>query len=377
MTHLPGQVFLLPANPMTLPPKNSSDPAVFLAAIRPRLENQIQQSVFDLTDRLDPSLEMSAFGGILRDYLKMPGKRLRPLLFLLTLNALDPDRDIDDGILGFAAGLQVFHEFLLVHDDLIDASDTRRGGPTLWKRVAGFPGLTLERARSITLVLGDLLYARAVEQITSLDLPSSTTLEALHFLMGIARETGWGAAAEIRLSTEPIAGAMGQSIQAVYRAKTTRYTFEGPMTLAAILTGAAAEIRPLLRSITRPLGLAFQLENDLHELVSLANPSAPTPADLTGRIKTLPMIRLLLALPESDKQRFTGFFDRPIGTSERQSISRMVADSRVIDAIRTEIADLFTEPLAALKRAELDPRVRHDLSLVIRFIQANRNHSEA
>ncbi|MEZ5278181.1 MAG: polyprenyl synthetase family protein [Opitutaceae bacterium] len=362
---------------MTLSSNNPSDPAAFLAAIRPRLEMEIQQSVFDLTDDLDPALEMDAFGVILRDYLKSPGKRLRPLLFLLTLKALDPDRDIDDGSLRFAAGLQVFHEFLLVHDDLIDASESRRGGPTLWKRVASLPDLTLERARSITLVLGDLLYARAVEQITSLDLPSSNVLEALRFLMVVARETGWGAAAEIRLSAEPIAGAMGPSIRAVYRAKTTRYTFEGPMTLAAILTGAGSEIRPLIKTITRPLGLAFQLENDLHELVSLAAPSTPIPADLNGRIKTLPMIRLLEALPDRDGQRLKEIFDRPIGADERRSINQMVGDSKVIEAIRTEIGGLFNEPFTAIRAADIAPEIRDNLSRVIRFIQANRNHSEA
>ena len=362
---------------MTQPPTRPDDPAAFLAEIRPRLEQEIQETIREMTDQVDPSLEMAEIGDLLRVYLERPGKRLRPLLFLLTLRSLNPARTIDRPVLGFAAGLQVFHEFLLVHDDLIDSGETRRGGPTLWRSLASNPSLTLERARSITLVLGDLLYARAIGKIAGLSLPATTTLEAMRLLTEIAGETGWGAVAEIKLSSGTITGALSRSIQAVYRAKTTRYTFEGPMTLAAILAGSDAGTRSVLKAIAHPLGFAFQLENDLHELVAMGDLSSPASADLKGHIKTLPMIRLFESLGEPEKAHFADLFDHPLDESGRATMAGILRRSGIIDSLRHEIRQLFNEPLAALANAELNPTLRDNLAAVVRFIRANRNHSEA
>jgi len=330
-----------------------------------------------MVGQIDPALGIDDIGQIFRNHLSLPGKRLRSLLFLLTLRTLDPDRELDEAAYRIAVGLEFFHEFLLIHDDVIDSSDTRRGGPTLWRRLEARLGLSRDRARSIATILGDFLYAQAVDRMATSNAGPAAKADIIHVLMTAAGQTGWGAVAEIQMAENPFCDAAEDAIKAIYQAKTTQYTFEAPMLMASLLAGGHDGISTFLTAMARPLGLAFQLENDLHELIQLGIPSAPIPVDLKDRIKTLPMVRLLQSLPKDDRLRLEQRLSGPLDQETRTGVAELMTANDLLRTMRTEIDRCFAQPFLILDQADLEAKTREQLKEIVRFIQANRHHSEA
>lgn len=200
-----------------------------------------------------------------------PGKRIRPLLFLQGHGLFSPEAgggaDLA-GLIPAAAGLEILHAFILVHDDLIDESDERRGQPSLHRaferRLAGLrdrPAL----ARRLALIGGDVLFAAAQMAVYKSVLPPERKERMLHYLLTNLIDTGWGEAADVMYGARDISSVSQMEIAEMYWLKTTRYTIEGPLWLGGIAAGAEeAELMPLA-AIARPLGLAFQIANDLKD----------------------------------------------------------------------------------------------------------------
>ena len=85
---------------------------------------------------------------------ELEGKWLRPVLVLLTTDLLGHP---PENAAVIAAALELIHNATLIHDDVIDESDVRRGRPTIWRRWGNFT----------TVLMGDLLYAKSMELTTS------------------------------------------------------------------------------------------------------------------------------------------------------------------------------------------------------------------
>jgi len=351
--------------------------SVDLAGVRQEFEEQLDRSLSTIVSRVDNALKVDAVHTCLMHYLKTPGKRLRPLLFLATVQALNPERTIDSGVFRMACGLELFHEFILIHDDLIDRSDSRRGAPTLWRRLESDAGLPEPKARSTALIAGDILFAGAIELFTSNDTRPGVTSGFLGTFLQAARETGWGAIGEIVVSEQPFLETTTGTVEAVYHAKTTRYTFEAPMILATAVCGAPDLVHTTLVRLARPLGLAFQLENDLHELTAYLDGRSERSADTESGIKTLPLVRLLEALPERDRQDMAAWLDQPDIDRRREHLAVVIKSTGFITVIRSEIDRLFAQPGAILEQSGIDADLRRRLDHIVAFLRAHRNHSEA
>lgn len=95
-------------------------------------ENRIEQAVKELFENLVFTQEPAGLYDPLRYMIAIGGKRLRPRLCLTTYGLFKDE--IDDSILMPAAGLEIFHSFTLIHDDIMDRSPIRRGKETVWKK---------------------------------------------------------------------------------------------------------------------------------------------------------------------------------------------------------------------------------------------------
>ncbi len=348
-----------------------------LAGMRREFEEQFNRSLSTIVSRIDNDLEVDTIHGCILDYLRKPGKRLRPLLFLSTVQALHPEQAIDSGGFRMACGLELFHEFILIHDDLIDRSDTRRGAPTLWRRLELDAGLSESKARSTALIIGDILFACAIELFSSDQTPPSITSGFLGLFLRAARETGWGAIGEIVASEQPFLQTEADTVEAIYHAKTTRYTFETPMILAAAVCRAPDLVQTTLVRMARPMGLAFQLENDLHELTGYLGGRPARSADSESGLKTLPLVRLLEALPDHHRQEMAACLDQPDSDRRREQLAEALESTEFIPVIRSEIDRLFDQPGAILEQSGIDANLRNRLAQIVAFLRAHRNHSEA
>ena len=288
-------------------------------------------------------------------YVVRRGKRLRPLLLAASYRFLGGEKATDDpALLGAATAMELFHAFTLIHDDVIDRADLRRGLPSFHRAVEGQLGggrRWEKEAEGIALVAGNLLHALAIETLLAADFPPPRREAALRRFLQAVADTGAGEVGDILFGTRDLAAVSVAEIERVAHLKTTRYTFGAPFALGAILAGPENEeaILAALARIAEPLGLAFQIANDLHEF------HAPHPSsDLLAGKKTLLLrlayehlaeadrsfLRLALALPEGDPARLP-------------MVRELIVKSGAPDRLRDRWSALRREARTELTRSSL------------------------
>lgn len=177
-----------------------------------------------------------------------------------------------DALWDLCAALEIFQSAALVHDDLIDSSDTRRGRPAahraleLRHRGAGWSGDADSFGRNAAILLGDLLVAWSDDLLEDAltGLPSAPAVRREYARMrrdvttgqflDIAEESAWS----VNDDDEHAARALR-----IVSLKSARYSIEQPLVLGAVLAGADEAQLRALRSFGHPVGMAFQLRDDV------------------------------------------------------------------------------------------------------------------
>lgn len=192
------------------------------------------------------------------------GKRLRPALVYYAYRACG-GRD-REAVMSLAMAAEMLHTYLLIHDDVMDRSDLRRGRPTAHvffadrhrrRRWAGDSG---HFGRSVALLLGDLAHGWAVELFHRV--PREDRGPRLDSVFtGMCEEVVLGQYMETVL---PFRDAVSEEeLLEVLRLKSGRYSVERPVELGALLAGASSERLERLRGYAERVGLAFQLQDDI------------------------------------------------------------------------------------------------------------------
>jgi geranylgeranyl diphosphate synthase type I len=210
-----------------------------------------------------------------------PGKLLRPQLVLLACRAAGGD---PRQALPLAAGLQLIHDFSLVHDDIQDNSDTRRGRPTVWKIWGLAQGINT----------GDGLFTvahLAVHRLTEAGVRPEVVLEVLRRFDQAVLTICEGQFLDLSFEADLTIG------EADYLAMISRKTaalIAAAASLGAIVGGADAATAAAMFDYGQSLGLAFQIQDDV--LGIWGDPELtgkPFAADLYRRKVSLPVIRAL------------------------------------------------------------------------------------
>ncbi len=205
------------------------------------------------------------------------GQRIRPLLLLLTVEAAGGQWH---RAVPAAAAVELLHNFSLIHDDIEDNGDTRRGRPTVWKRW-GLP---------LGLNGGDALFTLANIAVLELHPPidAETTLQAARILHQTALHLTKGQHLDISYEDRPAVSleAYWQMVEGKTAALLSACT-----ELGALLAGASDEQRRAYHEFGRMLGLAFQAWDDyLGIWGDAALTGKSTTGDLMERKKTLPVL---------------------------------------------------------------------------------------
>ena len=180
--------------------------------------------------------------------IKAGGKRLRPLLLVLSgrLFSLDEDLGVKAGV-----SVEVLHNFTLIHDDIMDHDTMRRGVPTvhvLW-------------GEDMAILAGDLLFSLAYKALTNLRglVDDEKLVKAIEILTWAARTVAEGQALDMQLSKVESAS-IDDYIKMVY--KKTAALFEASSAIGSVLAGASDDEVNLIRSYASNIGIAFQIRDD-------------------------------------------------------------------------------------------------------------------
>ena len=334
-------------------------------AARKTLDRVLAEETEALRNHLAGRTSLAPAAEALAGFLSQPGKRIRPLTFLAGFDLLTAPDQRSRPPLDVACALELFHAFILIHDDIIDQSDQRRGRPSLHRRLAD--GDSDGTGEASALVLGDIVSAWANGLFLRDGLPAKPSLAALRYHLEVARDTGIGELMDIRHAAQSPARVPPESVLETYHLKTTRYTFEAPLVLAGILTEAPAEWFPAVTEVCRPLGTAFQLENDLNEVEMLVA-GAIAESDFRESSLSLPIVRLAQWKPTGVSPQSATQWN-----GEGEGLRRAVVESDMVEVTRREIEELFAEADTALRSGPLPKPLQSGLGRILAFIKENRS----
>jgi len=262
--------------------------------------------------------ELESSPGLLRagikDFLERDGKRIRPILFLLSYQGYTKRKKFSyDKLLRSSLSLELLHDFLLIHDDVIDKSDLRRGRPTLHRLFNGKLKLPAknELGPNLSIIAGDIIFALAVKALFSFEEEPSRKEQALLEFTKTTVSTGIGEFLDVMNNIKKIEKIRSKDVFLTYILKTAKYTFECPLLTGAMLAGAEKKELKKLSRLGIVLGQAFQIQDDLLDMFSSSEKiGKPVLSDLGESKKTLLVWKTYQVLSGKDKKFFGALLDK-------------------------------------------------------------------
>jgi geranylgeranyl diphosphate synthase, type I len=348
-------------------PKATFAPAKRRPAPSGELLHRLEACMLETFDQAVAASSVAAMAGPLveelRAFLRRPGKRVRPLLLLHSCRVFGGDAD---KALPVAAALELLHSFILAHDDVIDRSDSRSGQPTLHRALETRLGHLHERdraGRDLAVIFGDVLFSMAQRAILAADFPAETRLSALDAVLACLAETGLGECEDVLFGMWDISRVSPREVERMYWLKTTRYSIECPLLVGAILAGGGNAVAAELRELSRPLGLALQLRNDLQAFRQFEISDAAVPDDFTDGKKTLLMTTAFEALGGQDRRLLQLCLgQRPVTEAGLSILKELVVKSGAVSRLEVRAAELVGDATTRLASCNLPARARRGLA---------------
>lgn len=296
------------------------------------------------------------------------GKRLRAAFCWWGFRALDPDPspETEQAVLRACAALELLHASALVHDDLMDASDTRRGRPATHRgfeadhRRDGWTGDPEQYGAAAAILLGDLLLTWADELLRRCGLPLERVVPALEVFDLCRSEVIAGQFLDISVQARGRADV--DAAMTVLRYKSAKYSIERPLHVGAALAGAGPAELAALTAYGLPLGEAFQLRDDLLGVFGdPATTGKPAGDDLVeGKRTVLVALALDAAAPE-EAALLDRSLGRPLDAAAVERLREVITDSGAHDQVEEVIGHLTERATDALAASGLDPRAQEVL----------------
>lgn len=234
-----------------------------LASPRDRFDHILAEFLEERMRRWETAWGGDQVGRLVRDLVLGGGKRLRPSLCYWGWRGAGGEDE--SSVLRPAASLELFHAFTLVHDDIMDGSDTRRGKPSLHRAVTEGArdqqgGGADQYGNNIAILMGDLLLTWSDELFHTAELSHRQLLSAMPALQRMREETVAGQYLDLRQRVD--GGSLASALRVAHY-KSARYTVQRPLEIGARIAGADEELITGYERFGIPLGEAFQLRDDV------------------------------------------------------------------------------------------------------------------
>ena len=274
-----------------------------LAEIRTPIESEWKQyeRLMEQSLRADNKLQQE----VLRYVGSRRGKQLRPLLTILAAKICNP---VTDKTLRSAVALELLHTASLVHDDVVDSSDTRRGAAAVH----------VKWTNKVAVLIGDYMLAKVIGLTAEV-----RNIRILEIVANLGKSLSSGEMVQLHV---------GQSMwideeryNQVIEQKTAQL-FQACAEAGAESAGCTQRQRAALREYGRMLGLCFQIKDDIFDYSDLEEIGKPTMSDLRDGKVTLPLIEALRRAPQDEAEHIREIGEMLAAHSETLEIDKALQE---------------------------------------------------
>lgn len=342
----------------------ASDPTALRERVQAVIDDVVEQRATTL-ERISPDLVpmTEAIADLLSG-----GKRMRPSFCYWGWRGAGGRPEDDDAALHAAASLEFLQACAVIHDDVMDGSDTRRGQPSAHRRFAaehrasGWLGSSDGFGVGGAILIGDLCLSWADEALLDSGFDRDTRDRAKAVYDEMRTEVMAGQFLDL---VEQVRGTGSvDSALRVVRYKAAKYTVERPLHLGAALAGADDDVVAAYSAYGLPLGEAFQLRDDvLGVFGDPAQTGKPAGDDLReGKRTVLVALTLDRATPEQAQTVGRLLGDPALDADGVATLRAIIEDSGALASAESMIDGLLDSSLAALASAPITTEAKAALT---------------
>ncbi|MBP7216007.1 MAG: polyprenyl synthetase family protein [Candidatus Omnitrophica bacterium] len=332
------------------------------------IKKRIDQELAQYLRGLDTTYRLSSISSVLHqhinNFLLRKGKRVRPILFVL--GYLGYAKKPAKGLLRSALSLELLHDFMLIHDDIIDKSETRRGQPSmhtmLETHLRHFKNLKFN-GQDLAIVIGDVVYALALHAFLAIKENKERKEQALKKLIEAAIYTGSGEFVELLYGTQTIDTINKKDIFKIYDLKTANYTFASPLVIGATLAGASAQQKNILFQYGIYLGRAFQIKDDIIGMFSEEQEMGKLAlTDLREAKKTILILKAFANADTQQKSIMRSILAKKnAGTADLLTMRRIITATGALAFAKSEVTRLIRKAQNLHQKLTMKPAIRSQL----------------
>jgi len=331
--------------------------------LRQRVEKALAGFLSGQASRLDAvSGALVPIQDAIGEFLLTGGKRMRPAFCYWGFRGAG---GIDtDAAISASACLELLQACALIHDDVMDGSDTRRGKPAMHRRFAAlhrgedWHGDPEGFGLSAAVLLGDLCLIWADELLNTYGMPAEALLRAQPVYDEMRVELMAGQ--YLDLLEQALGGGTVESALRVARYKSAKYTIEKPLHLGAVLAGAGPDVLEGYSGYGLPLGEAFQLRDDILGVFGDPSETGKPAGDDLREGKRTALIAMALAEASTGQtavvRRHLG--DPRLSQAGVDELRQVICDTGALDKVEALISELMDDSLAALGAAPVEAEAR-------------------
>ena len=303
-------------------------------------------------EKIDPSSKEMV--RLLKEYNLRGGKRIRAAMVYYGYRCFKNSKLNE--ILKATMSIELVQSYLLIHDDIIDNSDIRRGKPALHKSYEkiykNYPKNINPShfGASMAIIAGDILAAFANEILAKLKLKEKYKTKAIGKLNWVNHTVIYGQALDMLSNFKPITAS---DVSLIHRMKTASYTVEGPLHIGALLAGANNKQLKILSNYGIPLGKAFQIQDDILGLFGDEKKTGkPADSDLKEGKQTLLILKALEKADPKQKQIIKKALGNPkLTKSQLNQVRNIVKQTGSLGFCHDKAKEMIIQAKSAIQKS--------------------------
>lgn len=349
----------------------------FLTDFNQHLENYLN-NLSEITKNFNPHtaqlIETASFA------VKGNGKRLRPYLVWLGYQIASEKPVLNKTVLNASLVSEIFHSFALIHDDIIDRSDSRRNQKTSHILFAQshkqkkFTGSSDHFGTSMAILTGDFQIALSSKILSNLNIPSETKEKMLECFTTMFTNLVLGQYQDVYQSFDPVKPSE-EMIMSTLRWKSGEYTIEFPLKFGGILAGADSKTLDTFGKLAIPLGIAFQIKDDM--LGIFADSKSIGKSNLSdiqeGKNTLIIKYTFNRSNPEQKKSLNRILGNNQADLNDLKEVRRIVTDTGARQIIEDKITNLNQEAKSLIINSDIRPKYQKILTDFADFIINREN----